>query len=194
MEPEEAAPADRHQRDLPPIVRTTPELRERDPYNRLLARGPRFRVDAEMVRDIALAASGLLNPKVGGPPIHPPLPAFLFQPPASYGPKVWPVETGPERYRRSLYIFRFRSVPHPMLQTFDAPNGDFACVRRSRSNTPLQALMTLNEPDFLECAGRWPCARSPTAARPTTTVSSTLSAAAWPAGRRPTNWPHCGAC
>ena len=131
---------------------TTPELRERDPYNRLLARGPRFRVDAEVVRDVALAASGLLNPKVGGPPIHPPLPEYLFQPPVSYGPKVWPVEAGTERYRRSLYIFRYRSVPHPVLQTFDAPNGDFACVRRGRSDTPLQALMTLNQPNFLECA------------------------------------------
>ncbi len=132
--------------------RVTPELRERDPYNRLLARGPRFRVEAEVVRDVALAASGLLNPKVGGPPIHPPLPEYLFQPPVSYGPKVWNVEKGPERFRRSVYIFRFRSVPHPLLQTFDAPNGDFACVRRGRSNTPLQALMTLNQPDFLECA------------------------------------------
>jgi hypothetical protein len=132
--------------------KTTPRLRERDPENRLLARGPRFRMEAESVRDAALAASGLLNPELGGPPIHPPLPEFLFQPPASYGPKVWNVEKGPERFRRSIYIFRFRSVPHPVLQTFDAPNGDFACVRRARSNTPLQALMTLNQPDFLDCA------------------------------------------
>ncbi len=132
--------------------RTTAELRERDPDNRLLARGPRLRMEAEAVRDIALAAGGLLNPELGGPPIHPPLPPFLFQPPASYGPKVWAVEQGPERFRRSIYIFRFRSVPHPVLQTFDAPNGDFACVRRARSNTPLQALMTLNQPEFLECA------------------------------------------
>src|SRR5439155_13990207 len=114
----------------------TPELRERDPYNRLLARGPRLRIEAEAVRDVALAASGLLNEKMGGPSIHPPLPEFLFQPPASYGPKVWSVEKGPERFRRSVYIFRFRSVPHPVLQTFDAPNGDFACLRRGRSDTP----------------------------------------------------------
>jgi hypothetical protein len=130
----------------------SPELRERDPYNRLLARGARFRIEAEAVRDVALAASGLLNERLGGPSIHPPLPEFLFQPPVSYGPKSWPVETGAEQYRRSLYIFRFRSIPHPLLQTFDAPNGDFACVRRSRSDTPLQALMTLNEPAFLDCA------------------------------------------
>ncbi|HEY2146796.1 MAG TPA: DUF1553 domain-containing protein, partial [Pirellulales bacterium] len=130
----------------------SPELRERDPFNRLLARGARLRIDAESVRDVALAASGLLNEKLGGRSIHPPLPEFLFLPPVSYGPKSWPMESGAEQYRRSLYIFRFRSIPHPLLQTFDAPNGDFACVRRSRSDTPLQALMTLNEPVFLECA------------------------------------------
>jgi hypothetical protein len=104
------------------------------------------------VRDIALAASGLLNPEVGGRSIYPPAPEFLFQPPASYGPKVWKEETGAERYRRSLYIFKFRSLPYPMLQTFDAPNGDSSCVRRSRSNTPLQALVSLNESQFVECA------------------------------------------
>ncbi len=102
----------------------TPELYQRDPYNRLLARGPRFRVDAEIVRDIALAASGLLNPRVGGPSVFPPAPAFLFLPPASYGPKIWNEATGADRYRRALYTFRYRSVPYPMLQTFDAPNGD----------------------------------------------------------------------
>jgi hypothetical protein len=130
----------------------TPELLSRDPENRLLARAPRFRVEAEVVRDIALSVSGLLNNKVGGPSVHPPAPSFLFLPPVSYGPKVWKEETGPERYRRALYTFRFRSVPYPMLQTFDAPNGDFSCVRRVRSNTPLQALVTLNEPMFLEAA------------------------------------------
>jgi hypothetical protein len=132
--------------------RLTPEAAAHDPYNRLLARGPRFRVDAETVRDIALAASGLLDPTVGGRSVFPPLPHFLVEPPASYGPKVWPEDHGPERYRRSLYTFRFRSVPYPVLEVFDAPNGDSACVRRARSNTPLQALMTLNEPVFLECA------------------------------------------
>jgi len=132
--------------------RVTPELYAKDPYNRLLARGPRLRVEGEIVRDIALAASGLLNPEMGGRSVYPPAPEFLFQPPASYGPKVWKEETGPERYRRSLYIFKFRSVPYPMLQTFDAPNGDFSCVRRQRSNTPLQALVSLNETEFVECA------------------------------------------
>jgi len=132
--------------------RVSTELAQRDPNNRLLARGPRFRVDAEIVRDIALDASGLLDEKIGGAPVTPPAPAFLFQPPASYGPKIWRDETGPERYRRALYTFRFRSVPYPMLQTFDAPNGDGSCVRRLRSNTPLQALVSLNEPIFFECA------------------------------------------
>jgi hypothetical protein len=130
----------------------TPELLDKDPQNRLLARGPRLRVDAEIVRDIALSASGLLNPKLGGPSIYTPAPAFLFMPPASYGPFNWVDAQGPERYRRALYTFRRRSTPFPMLQTFDAPNGDFSCVRRNRSNTPLQALTTLNEPIFMDCA------------------------------------------
>jgi mono/diheme cytochrome c family protein len=129
-----------------------PELFARDPDNRLLARGPRYRMDAEIVRDIALAASGLLNPKQGGPSVYPPAPEFLFQPPSSYGPKTWATDTGPDRYRRAIYTFRFRSVPYPALQNFDAPNGEFACARRARSNTPLQSLTTLNEPLFLESA------------------------------------------
>jgi hypothetical protein len=132
--------------------RVTPELYARDPYNRLLARGARFRVDAEIVRDIALAASGLLDPTVGGPSVHPPAPQHLFLPPASYGPKTWNEDHDGARYRRAMYTFGFRSVPFPMLQAFDAPNGDFSCVRRTRSNTPLQALATLNEPVSMECA------------------------------------------
>jgi hypothetical protein len=132
--------------------RVTPELQSRDPYNRLLARGPRLRVEAEIVRDIALSTSGLLNPRIGGPSVFPPAPEFLFQPPVSYGPKNWNEEKGENRYRRAIYTFRYRSVPYPVLQTFDAPNADVSCVRRSRSNTPLQALVTLNEPLFLEAA------------------------------------------
>jgi hypothetical protein len=132
--------------------KVTPEQLARDPDNRLLGRGPRFRVDAEVVRDVALAASGLMNPRIGGRNVYPPLPAFMLVPPISYGPKTWYEDTGPERYCRSMYVFRYRSLPYPVLQTFDAPNGDFACVRRPRSNTPLQALMTLNEPIFVECA------------------------------------------
>lgn len=130
----------------------TPALYEKDQYNRLLARAPRLRVEAEIVRDIALAASGLLNEKVGGASVFAPAPAFLFQPPNSYGPFTWAEETGAERYRRAIYTFRRRSTPYPMLTNFDAPNGDFSCVRRVRSNTPLQALTTLNETLFMECA------------------------------------------
>jgi hypothetical protein len=130
----------------------TPELHAQDPLNRFLSRGPRLRVDAEIVRDVALAASGLLDPTVGGPSVFPPAPEFLFLPPASYGPKTWGTDKGAGQFRRALYTFRYRSIPYPALQAFDAPNGDFSCVRRSRSNTPLQALTSLNEPIFLECA------------------------------------------
>jgi mono/diheme cytochrome c family protein len=132
--------------------KVSPELYARDPYNRLLARGPRFRVEGEIVRDVALAASGLLNPKIGGRSVMPPAPEFLFQPPASYAPFPWKDEEGAEKYRRALYTFRRRSTPYPMLQTFDVPNADFSCVRRQRSNSPLQALVSLNEPIFVECA------------------------------------------
>ena len=130
----------------------SPELLARDPDNLLLARGARFRVDAEAVRDIALATSGLLSTKIGGPSVYPPAPEFLFQPPTSYGPKTWNYDTGPDKFRRALYTFRFRSVPYPVLETFDAPKGETSCVRRTRSNTPLQALTTLNESLYLECA------------------------------------------
>ena len=132
--------------------RVTPALLARDPANRLLARGSRFRVEGEIVRDVALATSGLLNPVLGGRGVYPPAPEFLFLPPASYGPKVWTEEKGADRYRRSLYVFKFRSIPYPVLMNFDAPNGDFSCVRRGRSNTPLQALTSLNETVFMECA------------------------------------------
>jgi len=130
----------------------SPGLHSRDAFNRLLARGPRFRVEGEVVRDIALAASGLLNPKIGGPSLYSPAPAFLFVPPTSYDTFPWKDVEGADRYRRALYTFRRRSTPYPMLQNFDTPNGDAACVRRVRSNTPLQALTTLNEPLFVECA------------------------------------------
>src|SRR5436190_12159741 len=132
--------------------KVTPELYAKDQYNRQLARGPRFRVEGEIVRDIALAASGLLNPKMGGKSLMPPAPAFVFQPPASYAPFPWIDETGPDKYRRAVYTYRRRSTPYPMLQTFDVPEGNTSCVRRMRSNTPLQALTTLNETLFMESA------------------------------------------
>jgi mono/diheme cytochrome c family protein len=132
--------------------KVTPQLLERDPYNRLLARGPRFRVEGEVVRDIQLAASGLLNPTLGGRPVMPPAPAYLFEKPASYAPFPWKVEEDSNQFRRSVYVFRRRSTPYPFLTTFDVPNGESSCIRRSKSNTPLQALMTLNETTSMESA------------------------------------------
>ncbi|TWU48802.1 Planctomycete cytochrome C [Rubripirellula tenax] len=125
---------------------------QQDPVNQWLGRGPRFRMDAEMVRDSTLSASGLLVEQVGGPSVYPPAPDFLFVPPTSYGPKIWDTHTDGNQYRRSLYVHQYRSVPFPPLQVFDAPKGDAACVRRGRSNTPLQALVLLNEPQFVEAA------------------------------------------
>jgi hypothetical protein len=127
------------------------KLLQQDPKNRLLARGPRFRVDAEVARDSALAAAGLLNSRVGGPSFFPPVPESMFA--TSFIPvDFWKVPEGPERYRRSVYIFRRRSMPDPMLASFDAPNGDFSCPRRARSNSPLAALTALNEPVFVDAA------------------------------------------
>ena len=130
----------------------TPALLEKDPYNRLLARGPRFRVEGEVVRDIQLSVSGLLNDQLGGRSVMPPAPAYMFEKPASYAPFPWKVEDDGQKYRRSVYVFRRRSTPYPFLTTFDVPNGETACVRRARSNTPLQALMTLNETLSMEAA------------------------------------------
>lgn len=130
----------------------TAELLEKDPYNRLLARGPRFRVDGEIVRDIQLVVSGLLNNELGGRGVMPPAPEYLFQKPVSYAPFPWKVETDSQKYRRSVYVFRRRSTPYPFLSTFDVPNGEASCIKRARSNTPLQALMTLNESLSLEAA------------------------------------------
>lgn len=131
------------------ISKLTPELYEKDPRNILLTRGPRFRAEAEVIRDIALASSGLIKHKVGGPSIYPPVPESVL----NYNyvkPDYWSEAKDDSRYRRSLYMFRKRSMPDPALSSFDAPNGDFSCVRRIRSNTPLSALVSLNEPIFVE--------------------------------------------
>jgi hypothetical protein len=128
----------------------TPELYSKDPYNRLLARGPRFRVEAEVVQDIALSASGLLNPKIGGPSVRPPIPSSVGD--TVYGGFSWPETAGEDRYRRGMYTFWKRSLPFPSLLAFDAPMSEGACPRRVRSNTPLQALTTLNEKTFVEAA------------------------------------------
>ncbi|HVR35077.1 MAG TPA: DUF1553 domain-containing protein, partial [Methylomirabilota bacterium] len=127
-----------------------PDLVERDPYNRLLARGPRVRLEAEMLRDQALAVSGLLSDKLGGPSVMPPQPEGLWQ--VVYSGDDWKVSEGEDRYRRGLYTFWRRTNPHPMLTTFDAPSREFCVVQRNRSNTPLQALVLLNDPVFVEAA------------------------------------------
>jgi hypothetical protein len=128
----------------------TPELLERDPYNLLLARGPRFRVEAETVRDLALAASGLLSPKIGGPSVFPYQPEGVWDRP--YSEAKWVLSEGEDRYRRALYTFTRRTSPYPSLTTFDAPSRETCVVRRIRTNTPLQALVTLNDPAFFEAA------------------------------------------
>ena len=130
--------------------RVTPELLEKDPENALFARGPRFRVEAETIRDIALAVGGLLSPKMGGPSVFPPQPAGVAD--LIFGEKEWNVSEGEDRYRRGLYTFWKRTVPYPGFTTFDAPQGETACLRRERSNTPLQALTLLNDPVFVEAA------------------------------------------
>lgn len=128
----------------------SPQIYAKDQYNRLLARGPRFRVDGEVVDDIALAVSGLLNPKIGGPSIYPPIPASVGD--TVYGGFTWPETKGADRFRRGMYTFSKRSLPFPSLTAFDTPSGEFSCPRRVRSNTPLQALTTLNEKTFVEAA------------------------------------------
>lgn len=127
------------------------ELLERDPRNVWLARGPRFRADAEVVRDIALCVSGLITHKLGGPSVIPPVPQNVLDFNFVY-PAYWKPAEGPERYRRAVYGFRKRSMPDPVMSSFDAPNADFACARRIRSNTPLAALTGLNEAIFVEAA------------------------------------------
>ena len=130
--------------------RVTPELLKRDPGNVLLARGPRNRVEAEMVRDVALAVGGLLDRKIGGPSVFPPQPDGVSE--LSYGATQWPTSTGGDRWRRGLYTYLKRTSPYPAMLTFDAPNADTTCVRRVKSNTPLQALTLLNDTVFVEAS------------------------------------------
>jgi len=130
--------------------RSTPELIERDPYNRLYARGPRFRVSAEAVRDIALQASGLLSPKIGGPSVYPYQPDGIWT--QLYSSDQWVTSKGEDKYRRGIYTFWRRTSTYPAFMSFDAPSRELICPRRQRSNTPLQALTTLNDPSFVEAA------------------------------------------
>ncbi len=125
-----------------------PDLADGDPRNLLLARQTRLRLDAELVRDVALAASGLLDPKVGGPSVYPPQPAGSGR--VTQVNRAWTVSPGGDRYRRGLYTHFQRSAPHPALTAFDAPDATTTCTRRTRSTTPLQALTLLNDPGFAE--------------------------------------------
>jgi hypothetical protein len=128
-----------------------PELNDRDPENRLIARQARLRLPAELIRDEALAVSGLLNPAIGGESIRPPQPAGIAE--LGYSNSVkWNETKGPGRFRRGLYILFQRTAPYPMLMTFDEPDSNVACSRRARSNTPLQSLNLLNDPVFFEAA------------------------------------------
>ena len=131
-------------------ARADAALLERDPYNRLMARGPRFRLDAEAVRDLALAASGLLSRKIGGTSVFPPQPPGIWDNP--YSDAKWETSEGEDRYRRGLYTFVRRTSPYPSALTFDATSREYCTVRRVRTNTPLQALALLNDEAHFEAA------------------------------------------
>jgi len=137
-------------------ARVTPEKLEKDPQNRLVSRGPRFRMDAEMVRDYALAASGLLVPKVGGASVKPYQPEGVWEAVAmpESNTKRYERDSGDALYRRSLYTFWKRAAPPASMEIFNAPSREVSCTRRERTNTPLQALATLNDPQFIEAARR----------------------------------------
>lgn len=135
--------------------RIRPDLLERDPKNELLARGPRFRLDAEVVRDNALSIAGLLNPKIGGPSVKPYQPVGIWEEVAygsSFTAQRFVQDEGEDLYRRSMYTFWKRQAPPPNMMLFDAPNRETCVVRRARTNTPLQALALMNDPQFVEAA------------------------------------------
>ena len=131
--------------------RISPELARRDPENILLARGARFRLDAEIIRDSALQAAGILSLKMGGAGVYPPQPASVTTE-GTYGKVDWKTSEGEDRYRRSLYTFTKRTAPFAMATTFDAPTGEACLAKREVSNSPLQALTLLNDQMFLEAA------------------------------------------
>ena len=131
--------------------RVTPERLTKDPQNRLLSRGARFRLEAEMVRDQALSLAGLLSHKLRGPSVFPPQPAGLWQA-AFNGERSWTTSLGEDKYRRGLYVFWRRTIPYPSMTTFDAPSRETCSLRRFRTNTPLQAFVTMNDPVYVEAS------------------------------------------
>jgi mono/diheme cytochrome c family protein len=132
--------------------RITPEAIQKDPVNRLLSHAPRYRLEAEMVRDQALALAGLLSDKLKGPSVFPPQPGGLWRAAFNGRDRAWTTSPGEDRYRRGLYTFWRRTVPYPSMTTFDAPSREVCSVRRIRTNTPLQAFVTLNDPVYVEAA------------------------------------------
>jgi hypothetical protein len=130
--------------------RSDKERIEKDPYNVWISRGPRVRLSAEQVRDQALACSGLISSKMYGPSVMPPQPDKIWQSP--YSGESWVVSEGEDRYRRGVYTYWKRTAPYPSMTTFDAPSREFCQSRRILTNTPLQALVTLNDPVYLEAA------------------------------------------
>lgn len=132
--------------------RVAPEHLQKDPKNRLLAHFPRRRLDAESVRDQAVQLAGLLSRKIGGPSVYPPQPDGLWKVAFNGGQNAYPTSKGEDRYRRGLYTFWRRTMPNPTMTTFDAPSRETCTLRRSPTNTPLQAFVTLNDPVFVECA------------------------------------------
>jgi hypothetical protein len=131
-------------------TKVTPEMLEKDPYNRYYARAPRPRLAAEQVRDQALALSGLLSKKMGGPSVMPYQPDGIWSTP--YNNATWEMSEGEDQYRRSVYTYWKRSTPYPAFIMFDAANREVCSARRINTNTPLQALVTLNDPVYLEAA------------------------------------------
>ena len=133
---------------------STPEKLEKDPANRLLSRGSRFRMDAEMIRDYALVSSGILTKKIGGPSVKPYQPEGVWEAVAMIGSNTrdYKPDVGENLYRKSMYTFWKRSAPPASMEILNAPNRETCIVKRERTNTPLQALVTLNDPQFVEAA------------------------------------------
>lgn len=131
-------------------AKVSPSLYDKDPYNRLLARGPRFRMEAEMIRDVSLAVAGVLSERIGGKSVYPLQPDGIWRNP--YSGAKWETSPGEDRYRRSIYTFIRRTSPYPSFMTFDGTSREQCTVRRVRTNTPLQALAELNDEASFELA------------------------------------------